>query len=181
MGGSSRSYQWVWFFVALLALGLLAVAIQIRHNMGQQVKPEQLAAARALWEEKGPKSYRLQYIQKVNASDVNEVFVVWVRHGRVQALVKKQRADQADAEGTLLESRLNDYYSMPALFDHIGRYLEMNVRTFMVASFDPNDGHVLRFVRRVAGTSERLEITDVKLEPQAATDPLPEFVHRSRS
>jgi hypothetical protein len=154
MATGRRSYRWVWFFVVLAVLGVLGVGLQIRHKMAQQLRPEKLAAARARWQEQGPKNYRLQYTQKVSTP---ETFVVWVRNGRVLGVVRK------------LDPKAPDQ-------DHIEQFVQMKGRTFMIADFDPEDGHLQRFVRRVARTSERQEITDVKLEPTQPGDPLPGFL-----
>jgi hypothetical protein len=53
---------------------------------------------------------------------------------------------------------------MPALFRFIEGFLKEDAkadspRTYTVATFDPDDGHLVHFVRRVSGTTERLEIT----------------------
>ena len=72
---------------------------------------------------------------------------------------------------------------MTALMDDIETFLEEDTepgrpRTYSVATFDPVDGHLVRYVRRVMGTSERIEI-NVQLkkvgEPRAGPpnrDPL---------
>jgi hypothetical protein len=173
MATGRRSYRWVWFFVVLAVLGVLGVGLQIRHKMAQQLRPEKLAAARARWQEQGPKNYRLQYTQKVSTP---ETFVVWVRNGRVLGVVRKLDPKAPDQDGEVLPGRLFAYHSMEALFDHIEQFVQMKGRTFMIADFDPEDGHLQRFVRRVARTSERQEITDVKLEPTQPGDPLPGFL-----
>ena len=54
-------------------------------------------------------------------------------------------------------------YDMSALMDDIETFLEEDAepgrpRTYSVATFDPLDGHLVRYVRRVMGTSERIEI-----------------------
>jgi hypothetical protein len=74
---------------------------------------------------------------------------------------------------------------MSALFDFIEEFLRLDTqpnspRAFNRATFDANDGHVVHFVRSVMGTGQRVEITDVKIEPQAAGSPLPRFLWEPR-
>ena len=45
-----------------------------------------------------------------------------------------------------------------------------NRRTYLRAQFDPEDGHLLHFVRRVKGSQERVEITVTEFRPVSATD-----------
>ena len=70
-------------------------------------------------------------------------------------------------------------YDMTALMDDIETFLEEDAepgrpRTYTVASFDPTDGHLIRYVRRVMGSSERIEI-NVQLkklgEPETSNRP----------
>lgn len=166
-----RRYRWVWFFVILAVLGLAAVVIQIRFNLAQQLKPEQLQAAHQLWQQNGPKNYRLQFTQI--SSGGKDIFVAWVRNGEVRAVVRKQDPSQPDTAGQRLQPEQYSFYGMDGLFGIIDDFLRLEVRTYMRATFDPQDGHVTHFVRRVSGTQERQEITDVKLEPAAPGEPIP--------
>src|SRR5262249_4483768 len=59
---------WIWFFVILIVLTVTSITIMIVYNLRQQLKPEQLAQARALWEQKGPADYDLDYTQVGSAS-----------------------------------------------------------------------------------------------------------------
>jgi hypothetical protein len=65
---------------------------------------------------------------------------------------------------------------MPALFQILADFLRQDAerakerRTFTTATFDAEDGHVTRFIRRVLGTPEQQDIT-VELTPVAKDEP----------
>lgn len=154
-----RNSGWVWYLVVLFVLTVAAITTLVTFNLRQQLRPEQLAAAKALWKEKGPRDYDLEYTKQVQQT---ELFRSRVRDGKVVA---------ATRNGQPLEERLYRYSSVPGLFSDIERFLEIDAepgrpRTFTVASFNGQDGHPLRYVRRVMGSTERVEIT-VKLTPVA--------------
>lgn len=160
MNPPRRSRTWVWYFLILAVLAALSVAILIRYNRGQQLTRQQLDAARALWREKGPSDYDLDYTKTTTAT---ERFRVQVRRGKVVSALR---------DGQPMEERLYIFYDMPGLFDALEGFLEEDARpgssaTYMVATFDPADGHLVRLVRRVMRTSERLEIR-VTLTPVSA-------------
>ena len=72
-----KSRTWVWYFIVLAVLTATSVTILVTFNLRQQLKPEQLAAAKALWKEKGPRDYTMTYRQMVGGEP--ETFVVVVR------------------------------------------------------------------------------------------------------
>ena len=151
---------WIWYFAILALLTVAAVITLISFNVQQQLKPEKLVEARGLWNARGPASYDMVYTQK---GSVPGTFKVRVRDQKVMSVIR---------DGQPLEPRLYHYSDMPALFGFIEDFLRSDAepgkpRTFTVASFDPNDGHLIHFVRRVMGGTERLEIT-VQLEPVSA-------------
>ena len=87
--------------------------------------------------------------------------MVQVRGGTVISVLMNGRA---------LDKDQYVYRSMDALFDDIERFLKMDAekgkpRTYMRALFDPADGHLLHYIRRVMGSRERVEITVQSLEP----------------
>ena len=154
------SRRWIWFFVALAALAATSLAILYRSFWSRQLKPEQVEDARALWKHNGPRNYDLKWTQQ---GSVPGTFYVKVRGGKVVSVTRN---------GEPLETRLYPYWDVPALFTIIDRFLEEDAkpnhpRTFTTATFDPHDGHVIRFYRRVLGTSEQQEIL-IELTPVAA-------------
>jgi hypothetical protein len=150
---------WIWFFAILSILAVIFIGIQIWYNQRQQLTPEQLRDARARWAEKGPHDYDLQYtIKKIDAT---ETFDVKVRGGKVTSVVMNGQLQ--------LEPWQYRYHSIPALFGFIDDFLQIDSqpgspRTFAVASFDPEDGHLIHYVRSVMSKRERQEMT-VKLLP----------------
>ncbi len=156
---------WIWYFAILAALSVAAIIVLVRFNLSQQLTPEQLAAARALWQERGPRNYDLEYNQQGSTPETRKV---WVRDGQVVRAVR---------DGEPLEERLYRYSDIPALFRFLADYLREDAapgrpRVFCKAAFDPQDGHLLHYVRRVMGTSERVEIT-VELHAVPPGAPVP--------
>jgi hypothetical protein len=154
-----RRRGWVWFFAILAVLVVAANVILWKYNSGRQLKPEQLAAAKQLWKEKGPRSYDLEYTLKGSVQ------------GTYQVRVRKGEVVYAEPDPRPLEEK-EYYYGMPALFRYIETFMKQDAqsdkRVYVHADFDPEDGHLLHYVRRVMGTPERLEITVQlrRLEPK---------------
>src|SRR5436190_24243074 len=97
---------WVWYMVSLGVLAVTFAGIQVWYNLSLQLKPEQVAAARALWQQKGPRSYDLEYTQE---GDNPGTFVSQVRNRRVVSLTRN---------GQPLEPRLYKTYDMPTRFPY---------------------------------------------------------------
>ena len=124
----------------------------------------------------GPKDYDLDYT--IKKMDSTEQFQAQVRHGQAISVIMNGRIP--------LESRLYPYHTMPALFGFIEEFMEQDrqpgkLRTFTSVSFDAVDGHLIHYVRSVAGMRpflsteiaskrERQEIT-VRLTPLPAKPP----------
>lgn len=158
----TRNRGWIWYFVVVGVLALGSAVTLVTYNLRQQLKPEQLAAAEAKWEKNGPRSYDMEFTKKGSATGTYEVRV---RDGKVVYAEPDER--------TL--SQKAPYYSMQALFGYVDEFLKEDARpgaprTYTVASFDPDDGHLLHYVRRVMGTNQRLELT-VQLTPVTDAGP----------
>jgi hypothetical protein len=156
-----KNHNWIWYFVVLAVVAVVAMASLVFYNLSQQLTPEQLAAARALWKEKGPKSYQLTYRIKIGIDHEPDIYVVRVRNGEVVSSTLNERPE---------EKRLFAERGMDAMFDWIQEFQELTAkpkqpRTFLRARFDDKTGAVRWYVRRVGGSSERLEITVEPLEP----------------
>jgi hypothetical protein len=148
-----RNRRWLWFFVAVFVLTVAAIVILVRFNLALQLKPETLEAAWNRWKEKGPASYVLVYTKDLPGQDT-ETYEVRVEHGRTVF---------AALNGRPMEARLFPRYGMNALFDDLDAFLKLArkpgaPRTYLVASFDPADGHVERYIRSVTGRREGFEI-----------------------
>ena len=154
---SRPNRNWIWYFVGLAVLTVISLSILIAFNLSQQLTLKQLETARELWKRNGPQNYDMEYKQQGGASETRKV---QVREGKVVLAV---------SNGQILEERLFRYSDMNALFGFVEDFLREDAqpgkpRRFCVATFDPVDGHLVHYVRRVLGTEERLEIT-VFLQP----------------
>src|SRR5580700_10860024 len=70
-----KNRRWIWFFAVLTALSVVAVTIIVVYSYSQQLTTDQLAAAQALWQEKGPKSYKTTYIKNIAGQPSERIFV----------------------------------------------------------------------------------------------------------
>jgi hypothetical protein len=158
---SQKSKKWVWFFLLLAALAAAGVTVEVWSNLNQQLTPEKLAAARAVWREKGPRDYFLDYeIKREDNPDpaphAGDKHTVRVADGKAEA-------------------HAGEFGSMDELFDEIDRRLRADREAggrlpFVKATFDPGDGHIVHYVRSVMKSRERLEVT-VTLRPVTASPP----------
>ena len=152
-----KNHRWIWFFVVVLVLAVAATVLLIVFNLQQQLKPEQLAAARALWKEKGPRDYTLSYVEySLRDNDNNEAhYQVKVRGGRVVESIYNGKPELP---------ALLPYRSMDALFDTIENYMKMDSapnqpRVFVRAIFDDlKTGGLRLYIRRIMGERKRVEI-----------------------
>jgi hypothetical protein len=148
-----RNRGWIWFFVVLIVLTVIVLVGLNMSIRGRQLTLEQLQQARAVWDQKGPRDYNVTWIQK---GSMPGEFHVKVRNGK---------AILVTLAGSALEERLYPNYTMTALFAFIEDFLREDAklakerRTFTTATFDAEDGHVTRFIRRVLGTSEQQDIS----------------------
>ena len=158
MSPPKQSYRWVWYFVVLGVLTVSACTILVWYNLRQQLKKEDLQTARALWKQNRPSDYDLTYTKRGSASGT---FFVKVRNGKVVDVTLDGR--EITQNDKPLDPSRYPRYDMTALMDDIETFLEEDAepgrpRTYTVATFDPTDGHLIRYVRRVMGSSERIEI-----------------------
>src|SRR4051794_412915 len=109
----------LYFFLVVAALTVAATATLVWFNQRQQLKPEQLEAARRTWKERGPADYVLAYtIQRDSASGTStDHFLVKVRGGRaVDVLVN----------GLPVEADRLSFYGIPRLFDYVEQFLDID-------------------------------------------------------
>lgn len=83
--------------------------------------------------------------------------------GTYRVQVRKGKVVAATLDGRPLEPRLYPTCDMNALFDDIERFLDLDAqpgspRAYNVATFDVHDGHLLRYIRSVSATGQRLDI-----------------------
>ena len=159
-----RSRRWVPFFVLLCCLAVTGVVLPIVYNLGQQLRPEQLAAAKARWQQSGPADYDLTFTLKYDREPQAERHVALVRGGRVVwsscegELVQVSPAVGA-AIGVAAGGSSRGGRDVPAIFAHLEALLAEGETqgNFLVAVFDPKTGWPRRIIRRVRGTSTREE------------------------
>lgn len=156
MNAPTKNRNWIWLFVVLGLLASAAIAINLTYNLQQQLRSEDLQAARTLWEKNGPKNYDLVIRKEVGSEKaVRETLAAKIRNG---AAIDVTLNDQP------LERRLWPEYDVPGVFDWIEEFLRIDTkpgapRSFCRARFDPADGHLLHYVRSVRGTGQRQELT----------------------
>jgi hypothetical protein len=159
-----RSRRWVVFFALLVALAGTGVVLPIVYNLGQQLRPEQLDAARQLWRENGPADYDLTFTIQYDRERTAERHIVLVRGGRVAfASCEGEVVFVSPAVGALLGvsagSSQGEVFDIPAIFDRVEAFLDADEerRNFLVAVFDPKVGWPRRLIRRVRKSSTREE------------------------
>ncbi len=150
-----RTRGWIWFFLALVVLSVVAVTTIVVYRWNQILTPQRLEAARKLWQERGPKDYEFRYKKRIGRGAKPSEFDVMVRGGKVQSVTLDRNIQ--------LPKRQLESYSMEALFDDIEKLLEMDSkpnqpRPTTMAQFDPTDGHLLNYVRGGMGTQEQVSI-----------------------
>ncbi len=167
-----RTWRWVVFFAVLATLAGTGIVLPIVYNLGQQLRPEQLEAARRLWAEHGPADYDLTYAVTYDRERLAERHIVSVRQGKVVfatcegELVELAPALAAAAGLPLGGLGHGQGLGVPGIFDHIEELLRQQStqgrRNFLVAVFDPHEGYPRRFIYRLRGTRTREE-WDVRL------------------
>ncbi|MBY0525729.1 MAG: hypothetical protein K2R98_20150 [Gemmataceae bacterium] len=162
MAARPRSRAWIWFFVVLAFLGAAAITIPTVYNMRQQLTREELDRVRALWKEKGPPNYVLEYVKE--RDNKKETYIVTVRNGKTMDVAGPMFV----AEDRKKED-LYRYYGMIALFNDIEGNLDRDAkpnapRAFNRATFNPDDGHLIDYVRSVSKDKERVQITVKRFE-----------------
>jgi len=155
-----KNYGWIYFFVFITIASVGMAGFMIWYNLRLQLKPEQLAEAKQLWAEKGPKSYDMVYTKQLNADSRADKFEVKVRAGKVeevrmngQPLVKNPDEER--------DPRI--HHSMDRLFVDIEKFMDIDQKpgapkVFVTAIFEPEDGTLRRYIRRVSGTTQRIEM-----------------------
>lgn len=159
-----NDHGWIWYFLILVVLTLAATIGVASYNLLQQLKPEQLEAARQQWKDSGLSDYSLGYTIKNKDEKIVE-YLVQVKGGKVVEAYFNGLAETPD--------RLH-YYGMDRLFDYIEKFQHFDAqkgqpRVYVRAYFDERTGAVLKYIRRVMGSRERVEITVEKLEAGKST------------
>jgi hypothetical protein len=176
-----RPRRWIGFFLALAIMGAIAIVVPIVYNLSIQLRPEQLAEARRLWQENAPVDYDLACLIKTEheGEATEREVLVQVRGGRVVFAAEDNQLVFVDAalagiagpELLAASSQNASGYGVPALLGEIEAALRRDQtagrRNFATARFDPRDGHPYHYVHRVRGSKERVE-WNVKLSRVSA-------------
>jgi hypothetical protein len=160
----ASNYTWIFFFVFLVVASVGVTVLMIWFNLSIQLKREELDAARKLWEQKGPRNYEMVYTKQINNDDRKTLFAVKVRNGKVEDVLMNGKELEREKERDPRQ-----YHSMDAIFRDIERFMDIDQKkdapkVYVIANFDPDTGAVLRYIRRVMGSTERVEL-NVKVEP----------------
>ncbi len=217
-----RSRIWLWFFAVLAALTAVAAGIEIWFNLSQQLTPQEVEDARALWRRTVPAEYDLEYTLTRQSREAphyqavvrdREVVSVTFNGQELEpalyplhdlpplfAAVEKWLADDPsrrdgfiDHESAATDSatyrvrvgdgervvtrdghpvppKLAASYLPEAQYEAILRRLEIDRqpdagRVYCVATFDRTDGRLLRYVRSVSATRDRVQIQAAEPKP----------------
>ncbi len=140
--------------------GLVIFALTVVRNPGAPLTPEGLAAARRLWQEKGPKAYALTYTIRRQNDSISDRYEVKVQAGQAVAAQVNGRQEPED--------RLR-HYGMDRLFDFLVDFQKFDAdkskqAPYVRAVFDESTGALRRYVRRVLENGQRVEINVETLE-----------------
>src|SRR5947209_5877351 len=114
---AKKNHRWIWYFAVIFVMALVATVALIVFNLQQQLRPEQLAAARRMWKEKGPSAYTLSYTTRRNDEPDPDHYAVKVRGGKVV---------EAAFNGQPESPQLFHYRGMEGLFDIIERFMRID-------------------------------------------------------
>lgn len=154
-----NNWGWVAFFAFVIVASIAAASSLIWFNRSIQLTPEALEEARHLWANKGPKNYNMIVTQTVNLEQKSTIFGVKVRGGKVTEVTMNgkllERNDEQVADPL-------QFHSMERLFADAERFMNMDTkpgarRVFVTAKFDEDTGAIRQYIRRVMGTTERVE------------------------
>jgi hypothetical protein len=158
--------NWIWFFVALVVLGVAAVSINWAYNARRQLTMDELQKNEDLWDKAGPADYDLAIDKTIQSSAAGQPI-----QDRIEVKVRKKKVVDGTINGRPLERRLWSEYDMDGWFGFVEQFLKLDEapgapRTFRAAEFDPRTGQLLHYTRSVSTTRERQELT-LKLAPVA--------------
>lgn len=150
-----RHSGWIWYFVIVGVLTLLATATLTVFNLRLQLTQAEWSAMRELWRARGPADYDLRYTVKRNDETDGTEYDVQVRGGKVV---------RAWEDGVEVAAEKLSEFGMEALFQVMKKNLDHDLqpgapRVYARARFDDETGAVLSYVRRVMKSRERYEVS----------------------
>jgi hypothetical protein len=156
MASPGPKRNWLWFYCVLAFLAVTAILVPLViapmvHGL-RPVTAETIQAARELWAHHGPRDYDMEYKKK---GSVNGTFQVQVRDGK---------ATSVTMDGRPLDPAQFHYHTMPALIDDLEVFFDLAQKpgsspVTLRARFDPQDGHLLRYIYSKSGTPQQIEVS----------------------
>jgi hypothetical protein len=146
----------MWFFGVLFCLSAFAVVFPILYGRMRLLDAEKLARARALWDERKPRSYLLE-VTVTMPGDPTFTTVFTIRDGKFES--------QQASSGEYVAPMWAD--PVAAQFDLMQTVLDICARTGTsspTAEFDPNDGHPVFFLFR-GKYNQVIEFRVLRFEP----------------
>jgi len=177
---AEKNRTWIVFFVMLAFLAGLGILVPLWYNLSMQMKAPEFEAARQLWQTSGPADYDLEYMSKIDTDEPVE-YRVAVRDHRAEFLATRKgdllelSQELHDALGTVVGcpvafcapqvassdelTRRNAIDAFFALMDSKMRDdVAVGGRNYATATFDSKLGYPLRYIHRVRGSQERIEL-----------------------
>jgi len=164
--------NWVYYWLILAALGIVAIAVPIAYNLKVQLTLDQLIRARQLWANHAPGKYQLLVMIRYDDNPASEELHLWVEDGKVVQIFRNDeplsfhQAMGLVVGGIVLARERFDFQgqTVEGLFARMEKQLKAdeadsagNRRNYSTAVFDPVNGHPVRYVHRVSGTRQRQE------------------------
>jgi hypothetical protein len=109
-GPVKQNRRWIGFFVVLATLAGVGIVVEIGFNLRQQLTPEQIAAARAHWQQRGPEDYDFAF--RLSKRGAPTCYEVVIQDGKVREIRPNLGA---------LSPVLYPFYDIPPLFAFVDR------------------------------------------------------------
>jgi hypothetical protein len=154
---ASHKRGWMVFFGLLLFMTIAGICLQIWFNEQQRLRSGQIDSAWERWKANRPAKYEFVYTVVDYDKDLVEYTV------RVRPDGSFRVMSSGDDREEKLQAGDVPYLSMDELFSKMSDQLAENQQpgkpsVFAKADFDRQDGHVVRYIRSVRSTRERLEV-----------------------
>ena len=154
-----RNNAWIWFFLFIFVSSIGVTGFMIWFNLSIQLTSDKLEASRKLWQDSGPKSYDMKYTKWINDDPNGITYRVKVRDGK--AIEVKQGKELLEQKDRTDDPRM--YHTMDALYRDVERFMDIDTkkgakRVYVTAVFNEDHGAIRKYIRRVMGERERVEI-----------------------
>ena len=153
-----KNHGWIYFFVFVFGASVFVALFMIWYNRSIQLTPDQLEAAKKLWQDSNIKNYNMVYKKKLLNDQDWTTFLVRVLDGRVKEVLMNGRPLKAEGNQDPLP-----YHSMDAQFRYLERFLDLDQKpnaskVYFVADFDQRTGAIIRYTRYDSSKQERVEM-----------------------